>query len=57
MKELKPGDTVLITQRDGKRLMLFVYENGLGIKAEMVGTKLMIDRVSSFSANAAAVDS
>lgn len=56
MKELTIGDTVVIIQKNGNRLMLYVYENGLCIKADMVGTQLVVNRANYFFVEVKAVD-
>lgn len=54
--KLKSGDIVEFTQEDGNRIILIVYRNGICIKANDLGTKLVINRGSSFMVKATAVD-
>lgn len=56
MRELKSGDVVNFTQEDGKRLVVIVYPNNICIKADVPGTDIKIDRGSSFTVKATAVD-
>lgn len=45
---VNPGDTVELTQKDGKIILILVAENEFRIKAPDVGTELAVTRDSSF---------
>lgn len=54
---LKPGDILQFIQPDGHRIEIITHDTGIIIKAGDVGTKMNIDRISSFSVEAKAVES
>lgn len=53
---LKQGDVVCFTQEDGNRLTLIVLSNGIGVKADAVGTELSVKRDSDFVIGVRAVN-
>ena len=54
--DLKVGDIIDWTQKDGKRISIHLYEDGVGVKADTVGTKLEIRRDGKFWVKAKAAN-
>jgi hypothetical protein len=57
MTEVKIGDDLTFTQKDGCVINIFVREEYIFVKAERPGTCLVVDEVNSFCITARAVDS
>jgi len=48
MKQIKSGDMLQFTQKDGNVITLFVLDEGINVKANDLGTDISVDRCSVF---------
>lgn len=55
MKTIKPGETVLFTQKDGNVIRVMATNVSIIIKAENIGTELHVERCTSIAVSTKAV--
>lgn len=56
MKNVKAGEVICFTQKNGNQLSIFVYEDFVIVKADVLGTDLKMERKNSYLVKVTAID-
>ncbi len=56
MKNVKAGEIIEFTQKNGNRLSILIYEDFVLVKADILGTDLKIEQKNSYLVKVTAIN-